>query len=225
VIEQHKACSDFERDITRYAYASDLTDVVKVRVEKHLKDCNSCSELVAFIRQSLNVIQRDPNAHTDDLIPSCVDTDTIVAFGEGRLHGTTRDRVREHILNCASCRDEYLVWCSLDDAYIGPEVLVSSDKSTERSANKAAEEPSQAMIPDYLGEIAEPLREEYKRLALEHTQYSQRIDFLDHKRYLSQEEKLEQVRLKKLKLRLKDEMERLKEQSEKQIRLVKNKRA
>ena len=51
--------------------------------------------------------------------------------------------------------------------------------------------------------------EEFRRLALEHQQHSQRLDALVNKRYLSEDEKLEEVRLKKLKLRLKDEMERI----------------
>jgi uncharacterized protein YdcH (DUF465 family) len=54
--------------------------------------------------------------------------------------------------------------------------------------------------------------DEFRRLANEHSSYSQKLDDLIHKRYLSEEEKLEEVRLKKLKLRLKDEMERIERQ-------------
>jgi uncharacterized protein YdcH (DUF465 family) len=49
--------------------------------------------------------------------------------------------------------------------------------------------------------------DEFRKLATEHTQYSQRLDSLTQKRYLTEDEKLEEVRLKKLKLRLKDQME------------------
>ena len=54
--------------------------------------------------------------------------------------------------------------------------------------------------------------EEFRRLVTEHSQYSQRLDALTQKRFLSEDEKIEEVRLKKLKLRLKDQMERLEQQ-------------
>ena len=48
--------------------------------------------------------------------------------------------------------------------------------------------------------------EEFRHLVQEHAQYSQRLDSLSQKPYLSEDDKLEQIRLKKLKLRLKDQM-------------------
>jgi len=54
--------------------------------------------------------------------------------------------------------------------------------------------------------------EEFRQLVVEHTQYSQRLESLTQKRFLSEDEKLEEVRLKKLKLRLKDQMEMIERQ-------------
>ncbi len=51
--------------------------------------------------------------------------------------------------------------------------------------------------------------EQFRRLVDEHSQYSQRLESLINKKYLSEDEKIEEVRLKKLKLRLKDQMESL----------------
>lgn len=48
--------------------------------------------------------------------------------------------------------------------------------------------------------------DEFQKLCQEHTQYSTRLESLTQKKYLSEDEKLEEVRLKKLKLRLKDQM-------------------
>ena len=51
--------------------------------------------------------------------------------------------------------------------------------------------------------------EDFRRLCQEHEQYSKRVELLSSKPFLTDEEKLEEVRLKKIKLRLKDEMETL----------------
>ena len=48
-----------------------------------------------------------------------------------------------------------------------------------------------------------------QQLSLEHSLYARRLDTLRSKLFLTEPEKLEEVRLKKLKLSLKDEMERL----------------
>ncbi len=51
--------------------------------------------------------------------------------------------------------------------------------------------------------------DEFRKLAQEHAHYSERLNSLVTKPYLSDDEKLEEIRIKKMKLRLKDEMESL----------------
>jgi uncharacterized protein YdcH (DUF465 family) len=48
--------------------------------------------------------------------------------------------------------------------------------------------------------------EEYQRLHEEHGRYAAELDRLEAKSFLTEDEKLEEVRLKKLKLHLKDRM-------------------
>jgi hypothetical protein len=55
-----------------------------------------------------------------------------------------------------------------------------------------------------MDEIQDSLSEELNRLQTEHHRYAQRLDELIQKPYLSAEEQLEEVRLKKLKLHAKD---------------------
>lgn len=59
--------------------------------------------------------------------------------------------------------------------------------------------------------------DEFRKLADEHSNYSQRIETLANKKYLSEDEKIEQIKLKKLKLRLKDEMESFQTRAAQQV--------
>jgi len=49
--------------------------------------------------------------------------------------------------------------------------------------------------------------EEFRRLASEHSEYAQRVDALEAIPHPSEQEQMEEIRLKKLKLRAKDQME------------------
>jgi uncharacterized protein YdcH (DUF465 family) len=48
--------------------------------------------------------------------------------------------------------------------------------------------------------------EEYRKLAEQHSNYNRRIEELSSQRFPTQEEQVEEMRLKKLKLHLKDKM-------------------
>ncbi len=64
--------------------------------------------------------------------------------------------------------------------------------------------------------MATPVREvllasndEFRRLAQEHQRYASELDSIINKPYHNEQDQLEEIRLKKLKLRLKDQMEML----------------
>jgi uncharacterized protein len=58
--------------------------------------------------------------------------------------------------------------------------------------------------------------EEYRRLSGQHSEFARKLDALESLPHLTEEEQLEEVRLKKLKLRLKDQMEAIVSQSREQ---------
>lgn len=67
--------------------------------------------------------------------------------------------------------------------------------------------------------MASPVRDvllarsdEFRRLVQDHQKYSTQLDQLLVKPYLSDDDKLEEIRLKKLKLRTKDQMEVLEQE-------------
>jgi len=48
--------------------------------------------------------------------------------------------------------------------------------------------------------------EEFRRLAQKHVNYDEQLEKLLHKSYLSEQEKVEEINLKKMKLQVKDQM-------------------
>ena len=51
------------------------------------------------------------------------------------------------------------------------------------------------------------INEEFRRLAAQHSDYAKKLDALEAQPHLTEQEQVEEVRLKKIKLRLKDQME------------------
>ncbi len=67
------------------------------------------------------------------------------------------------------------------------------------------EQNAQAEIKAHLMQT----NEKYRELAAQHLEYKRKVEALEAKHALSSEEELEEHRLKKLKLHLKDEMEQI----------------
>ena len=59
--------------------------------------------------------------------------------------------------------------------------------------------------------------DEYRRLAAEHSHHARKLDQLEALPHLSAEEEMEEHRLKKIKLRLKDQMEAIVSQNHRQV--------
>jgi uncharacterized protein YdcH (DUF465 family) len=59
--------------------------------------------------------------------------------------------------------------------------------------------------------------EEFRRLATQHSEYAHQLDELETHPHLTDQEQLEEVRLKKLKLHLKDQMEAIVSHSRQQV--------
>jgi uncharacterized protein len=58
--------------------------------------------------------------------------------------------------------------------------------------------------------------DEFRTLAGQHSQYARELDALEARSHLTHEEQLEETRLKKMKLRLKDQMEAILNQNRSQ---------
>jgi hypothetical protein len=70
------------------------------------------------------------------------------------------------------------------------------------------------ILPQEIREHLMATNPEYQQLAQEHTQYETQLEQLSKSPYLNSEDLIQQATLKKLKLRVKDEMERLIARSE-----------
>ena len=59
--------------------------------------------------------------------------------------------------------------------------------------------------------------DEFRRLAAQHSSYDRRIEELSSRKFPSQEEQIEEARLKKLKLHLKDQMQHMVEDTDESV--------
>jgi uncharacterized protein len=67
----------------------------------------------------------------------------------------------------------------------------------------------QQLTPEELKAHLMATDEEFRRLATQHCEYKKRLEALASRPYLTPEEQIEEIRIKKLKLRLKDQMQEI----------------
>jgi hypothetical protein len=185
-------CLSLKEQVTRFAYGDSLSTADERTVKAHLAVCAACRDFVSFVKKSRAVART--NAASDTGRTGCPSIEQLQNLQEGNT-----DEVREHVLNCMWCRGEYLLLSSLAEEEI-PD-LRSDKRTKQRTGHREASKSS--------SEVEDALNDEYWRVATEFSQYARRLEYLQYKRYLSDDEKLEELRLKKLKLRLKDELERV----------------
>jgi len=117
-------CDEIEDEVTRYAYREKLSPDERSRVEEHLKECSSCSEVVFFIQKTRdreNPIRFKPAAEP------CPDAATIIAFADDTVDQETAQRLGVHLLHCKRCQEAYLFLRSLNEEQFEERVLESLD--------------------------------------------------------------------------------------------------
>jgi len=88
-----------------------------------------------------------------------------------------------------------------------PSIPYNSNLSRLGEATSLEEELPKMDAQEELKAHLMETNEEYRRLAAEHSGYARKLDELEALPHLSADEEVEEHRLKKLKLRLKDQME------------------
>ncbi len=83
-----------------------------------------------------------------------------------------------------------------------------------RSETDSARQPHLEELPDMERNAEEQLKahliannEEFRQLSQQHAEYARKLDALEALPHLTDQEQIEETRLKKIKLRLKDQME------------------
>src|SRR5436190_19413235 len=89
-----------------------------------------------------------------------------------------------------------------------------TDRALHSEPTDSARQPHREELPHMERNAQEELKahlmstnEEYQRLASQHSEYAKQLDALEALPHLTTDQELEETRLKKLKLRLKDQME------------------
>src|ERR1700675_667296 len=88
-----------------------------------------------------------------------------------------------------------------------------SHRSTRRGNLNWEELPMERNAQEELKAHLMATSEEFRQLASQHSEYARQLDSLESLPHLTYDQELEETRLKKLKLRLKDQMEAIMSQS------------
>lgn len=180
-----------KEQVTRFAYGDSVTSDDEKVVTAHLRQCSSCEGFVRFVRKSRAVARSEATADAGRM--DCPSTDQLFRLKNGTLSRTSLTKarinaIRQHVLNCKWCRAEYLLISGLVNEVVPDDVFVQA--AGPRTAQDGGANPPAS-------NVTEP-KEEIIRLTAEYEQYSQRLSKLQQKRFPTEDEKLEEVRLKKL---------------------------
>jgi uncharacterized protein len=194
-------------DVVAYARSLDLPAAEKAEIDTHLKECGECRDFVLFIRKVNATLRQEATNNKEIRQEAANDAKADPSLGKvAEPRQAEYRRLAEQHRQCSQRLDALLQKRNLSGDEQLEEVRLKKQKLRLKGQMEHLE--LRAACPS-ITEIPEPLREEFRRLAREHGLCSNRLDELDQKRFMTEDDRIEEVRLKKQQLLLKTQLDEL----------------